>query len=302
VPVLGRVTDLIALNNLLLMSLDDDGEAADISGTATPTRGGSVWAWNGRGWHCLNIPSTSPVLALAWSNGHLSICTGDPGGSTTNTHLTLMMDLQDTQKHPLASGLTFTNQGGALWTGFSSLGLEEIPKLLVSVTVRARNMADNDDLYRLFYVIDDASDYDSNQLFYKAGTTANGSLTESFGSDLGVVCRNVAFKLFLDHSDSPNTRTPVIVSAKLRWMPVPTTLYSRSFGVTTDRVGPTGKSKLEQITDLETIQAVQTMVQVRFGRTPDTTHTGRLVNLGGIRGAANVYDPARWELTHVEII
>jgi len=289
VPVLGRVTDMVGLNNLLLVSTDNNGESGE---------DGAVWGWNGRGWHAIGLPGGgTSIPAIAWTNGFLHICTDHA------TDVVYDLALHDTQKNPLTTSGRKYISTGELWTGFSALGLEEVPKLALNGTVRARNLvAHANNSYRIEFAIDDAADYDDNVLFNNNGTTAgvNGALVSSFASGLGLAFRNIAFKLTITRHTE--TTTPVIVSAKLRWMPAPNTLYSRSFGADISRIGPTGRSKLEQITDLETIQAVQTMVQVRFGRTPDTTHTGRLINIGGIRGAANVYDPARWELTHVEII
>ena len=283
----GRIRWLLPLQNWLIVCIDNAG---------ITTRVASIWAYNGRGWHNLTVvPSNNDITALAFRNNLLFY----NNGAAQSRYLTFT----DTSESPLEIA-TSTYTGGGLGASpavylqspYFDGGLANVDKNALAVVIEVQNMISGDGV-AVYYAVNSSTSYTQlgSDILSVAG---NGQTTLNFGTGaIGQTIRDISFRVGLLRASGTTTATPVVVSAKLRYMEVPSQLYAYTFAV--DLRGGQGNENMTQRANLITAKNAQTLVVLQLGN-PTQSITGRVTQMQGVRNDKNERLPGIYNITFVQ--
>lgn len=275
--VVGRWIVLRALNNYMLGSTDNSGEGSN--------RRGAVWAYNGKGWHVVSLAFTAgdSIRAFGWTNNILFFSTW-PVTGTGNIEI---RQFPDTSENPLdLTTSKFHSAIQSLYSPYLDCGFPTVPKIAIAMVVQGRKLAATDTI-ALAYAADDSETFITTGLS-SVTLTSDGRKVITFGTTLGLSFYNLCHRFQLDRGTT-NTNTPVLVSAKLLWVPAPTPYYNRVLALDLSAVHR-GKGPEQQLLDLETLAAASTMITMVLDN-PTKTYTGRLKLASAVRNNSSDNQP-----------
>ena len=280
----GRIRWLLPLQNFLLAAIDTGGQTSRTS---------YIWAYNGRGWH--NITSATAtnadITTLAFRSNRLFF---------NQAALSRYLSLPDSSEHPLdISGTTFiagTVTTAYLQTPFFDGGLANVDKNALAVVIEVQNLISGD-LVAVYYDTNDNGGAPSYSLL-GSNINSNGQTTLNFGTGgVGEVFRSISFRVGLTRATGTNTATPVVISAKLRYMETPSQLYAYTFAV--DLRGGMGDSEITKRANLITAKDSQLLVVLQLANPPQSI-TGRVSMLQGVRNGKSKRLPTIYNVTFVQ--
>ena len=230
---------------------------------------GTVWEYNGIGWHYLARVDASAQSSHVSSIGgnyrlYHSFSTDDIGYVALQTG-----DVNPELASPAIS-YEGTNDIGDLITPWFNAGQNEIDKTAIRVRIECAGMT-SDETAKVEYALNYSASYESSTFT----VTANGVTTQTFPTiannniEAGSNFRAIRFKITLNRG-STATRTPNVKSLSLEWRRKIPAKYGFEFTVDrSENYG--GKTPKEMKADL--ITAIETGTQVEFTFVDDDGNT-----------------------------
>lgn len=204
----GNVAALASTNNWLLMG---------VNARNTTTKGGTVWAWTGQGWHHLaHLPPTLSITSLYYRRSDQRLYIGCDSGHVFSLYLPDIAQVVDTVSPEFAPV-------GWMETDWFFGGLKEVEKDFESVYISGEDMAAGQ--YVRVYWKDDASTE------WELLGTVTSDRQELRWSDYSTRPQSRQLKIGLEMHTTDPTASPLLRAVRVKYHPMVSDWFRWSFPI-----------------------------------------------------------------------